>query len=732
MADSSTPQTVTLWDRRRRLGLWGSGVAALVTGGGAQVLGLGFGPALGLATLAGLADAALWVTLWARRDARDATREADKARLHADAVEARDLHFFSRLSHEFRTPLTLILAGFRALSEERETPAAVRREVAAAGLRNTARLLLVLHELSAQARLDPADRAPHKRVIDLSALVRRVAGNFAASGAGRAVDLVGLETPVVVEVDPHQIQTVLYALLSHAFHRTDPVHGSIRLSLDATPDRVTLTLRDNGSASVPEEKLEATVTDRGGPGLGLAVVRELVAAHGGEVRTEAGTDGLTLTLTLPREPCKEAPVAFSDESAEVLEFLDRLAHPGPTAGEAPPSAPPRAETEPTTLNPALPLVMVLAANEDLRGWLRRVLGARYAVATGPDTEAALNRARELRPALLLVDADPREDGRPSLVAAIRRDPTLCATPLIGLTAHPGSRTEVDPEGLSADDYLGLPFDDDELLARVASQVRARVQSAEITTLHRRLDAKITEQLRELVRTGELRKYLPQALVEGALRRRPLEARPLERRWVTVLFAELHGFNGLVERMEADDLGRLLADFQREVASEAACAGGVVDQASGDGITVLFGGLEHQPPAEQALAALKTALILRDRVRALAERWHRHGLPHALDARVGVHTGTGLLGVFGSELTARFTVVGPTVHVAHRLCATAQPGEILTSLSTYANVRAEVNVRGHAPLPADGSSRATEVWSVVGMVAPKPPTATTPEPPDPAP
>lgn len=689
---------------------------ALALGGVGGALGVAFfgpvpGVALGLAmaTCGGLGAFALNA-----RAALGALRaEADEARLSAASTLARDRAFFERLSQEFRTPLTLILAGFRALQEERETPLRVRREVAAAGLRNTARLLLVLHELGALAALEPGQRAPRKRVIDLAALLRRVSGNFSASGVGRTLSVAGLDAPLSVEVDPHQIQTVLYAILSNAFQRTDPTTGSILLTLEARGDAVVLCVADNGGPPGLESGLESTVTERGSPGLGLAVVRELVNAHRGQLDVRARGEGMAVTVSLPRGPATDRPATFLDESTEVLDFLHRLARPSLPEEDSP------TEEGEGPLDPTRTLVLVVASNEDLRAWIRRVLGTRFAVATASDLASARERAHEVRPDLLVVDADAPQDGGATLVAEVRRDPVLCATPILGLLARTAGRSGVDPEGLAADDYLPMPFEEEELLARAGNLVRSRTQAEEIAVLRRQLEARVEEQIRELIRTGQLRRYLPQALLEGSLHR-PVEedeeGSEVDRRWVTVVYCALHGFSELAERLAPGDLARLLNTWAREVGAEAASASGVVDQHFGDALILLFGLPDSAKPVDQSQAAVRAALAIQSRTRALAEHWHRYGLPRGIDLRTGIHGGLALVGVLGSELTARYTAFGPAVHVAAKLAAEPSNPGLLISFATYAHVRSQVESAQAGTVKVEGLSRPVETYAVKGMKA----------------
>lgn len=686
--------------------LVGATVAGATLGGGAGLALWGAGPAAALGLSCGLAGGLIALASQLVTATRAARAAAETDRLRAESTIARDQAFFERLSQEFRTPLTLILAGFRALQEEKETPLRVRRDVAAAGLRNTARLLLVLHELGALASARPGTREPRKRAVELGALIRRVVGNFTGSGAGRSLEVLGVGGPVPVEVDPNQLQTVLYAVLSNALQRSDPVTGQIKVRVDLVGEVVQIAVLDNGGPPGAEADLDATVTQRGGAGLGLAVVREIVAAHRGKVTVRAAGAGMEVLIELPRgTPVAAQP--FLDESTEVLDFLHRLARP-------PVPVPEDAATEEDDgpLDPDRPMVLVVVHNPDLRAWIRRVLSARWAVAIAEDLRGARQRAREVRPHLAVVDADAPDSSGLSVVADFRRDPLLCATPLLGLVSRPGGLNPPDPEGLAADDYLPLPFEEEELVARVTNLVRSRSQAEEISTLRRQLDAKVEDQVRGLIQSGQLRRYLPQALLEGAIHRPADDGEQgLERRWTTVVYCAIHGFADLAERMQPEDLSRLLNAWSREVAAEAASMGGIVDQLFGDASVMLFGAHQPMKPAEQAEAGARAALAIVETTRALAERWHRYGLPRGLDLRVGVHTGLSLVGVLGSELTARYTAFGPATNVALRLALDTSNKGILLSLSTYALIRNNIEAPLHGNVPMEGMSRPVEAYAL---------------------
>ena len=191
----------------------------------------------------------------------------------------------------------------------RQPDAPERRSVIEAGLRNTARLLVLINDLLNLARLDSGRATPEKRCIDLAAVIRQVAANFESGERARRIALQGVETVVAAEVDARQMKEVLYNLLSNAFKFT-PAGGLVTLSAYQEDDMIVFEVTDTGTG-IPAADLDL-IFDRfyqaesnpsrrhKGTGLGLALVKEIVDAHQGAVAvTSALGEGTTFTVTLP-------------------------------------------------------------------------------------------------------------------------------------------------------------------------------------------------------------------------------------------------------------------------------------------------------------------------------------------------------------------------------------------------------------------------------------------------
>jgi CheY-like chemotaxis protein/anti-sigma regulatory factor (Ser/Thr protein kinase) len=243
--------------------------------------------------------------------------------------------------------------------------------------------------------------------------------------------------------------------------------GGIHVAVRPDGDYFVLTVSDTGVGIVPEELPQlfhrfhrvagATARTREGTGIGLALVHELAALHGGDVSVESepGT-GSTFTVTLPFgepdavEDAHRPAVGPSDAArGEAQSWVDDTSRPS---------------------GPALPAsggsVLVVDDNADMRAYLTRLLGPHWSVRTTGNGEEALAAVAEAAPDVVLTDVMmPRVDGF-ELLRALRADPATRDIPVIMLTARAGQEASVEGLEAGADDYLAKPFRADELVARV--------------------------------------------------------------------------------------------------------------------------------------------------------------------------------------------------------------------------------------------------------------------------
>lgn len=426
-------------------------------------------------------------------DARSRDRERKRAEALAEIDRAKTA-FFSNVSHEFRTPLTLmlgpledVLAGDGLPPEQRE-----RLELAH---RNSLRLLKLVNTLLDFSRIEAGRTQASYEPTDLATLTAQL-GSMFGSAVERAGMRLILDCPPVSErvyVDREMWEKIVFNLLSNAFKYT--FTGEIDVSLQETGKAVELSVRDTGTGISSEdmphlfERFYRVEGARGrtfeGSGIGLALVQELAKLHGGNVRVQSELHkGSTFTVSIPLGKTHLPSERISAErtltstgirgEAYVQEALGWLSgSEGISEGlQVDSFARPAQSVVPAGPNSGSRKRILLADDSaDMREYVRRLLGEHYEVEAVSDGQAALSSARARRPSLILSDVMmPGMDGF-GLVEALRADDTLRSIPVILLSARAGEEAKVEGLQSGADDYLIKPFSARELLARVRSHLK---------------------------------------------------------------------------------------------------------------------------------------------------------------------------------------------------------------------------------------------------------------------
>jgi adenylate cyclase len=345
----------------------------------------------------------------------------------------------------------------------------------------------------------------------------------------------------------------------------------------------------------------------------------------------------------------------------------------------------------------------------------------YRVDTASDGQRGLEMLRADPFDIVLLDlVMPEIDGY-EVLTRIKKDDALKHLPVLMITAVDDVSSAARCIEAGAEDYLPKPFDAVVLRARItASLSRKRMHDleaqhlAEMARLNRRLESRIEEQMAELVRTGELRRFLPhqvaESLLAGALTPNDL----FERRKVTALFVDLVGFTDLSETLEPEELATVLNAYLREMTAVAVSHGGALDSFIGDGLMVIFGAPVAGDERAQALAAVRTAIGMRTRMRELAGELSGRGIPGTLQIRAGINSGHCTVGVFGSDVMRAYKAVGFAVNIASRLQSEADPGGIVCGYRTYALVEGQVHAVRRESLRVKGSARPVEAWEIIDL------------------
>lgn len=415
-------------------------------------------------------------------------RAYETERRRAEALAAIDrakTAFFSNISHEFRTPLTLMLGPIEELASGRSGPLLPSQGALVDLLqRNSQRLLRLVNALLDFSKIEAGRMRARFTQTDLVAYTEELASQFHSAmdkaGLNFSVECLPLRAPVYV--DPEMWEKIVVNLLSNALKFT--LVGTVRLCLQEAGGQVRLTVADSG-AGIPKDELPKLFQrfhrvqgtrsrSHEGTGIGLAMTQELVRQHGGEITVDSQEGrGSTFTVTLqqgrnhlPADQIVEGAAAFRSLTTEAFIHEARLWLDFPADAVAAP-----------VMAGGGPRVRVLLAddNADLRAYVSRLLGADYQVQTVVDGQAALDALRARKPDLLLTDVMmPRLDGM-GLLKAIRADPELQTLPVIMLSARAGEEAALEGLDAGADDYLIKPFSAQELLARVRTHLQMAQQ-----------------------------------------------------------------------------------------------------------------------------------------------------------------------------------------------------------------------------------------------------------------
>ncbi|MGN9776777.1 SpoIIE family protein phosphatase [Micromonospora sp. H33] len=400
------------------------------------------------------------------------------------ALNRAKTNFFANISHEFRTPLTLVLGPLEDLLADPALPETYTDRLTMMH-RNALRLLKLVNTVLDFSRLESGRLAARYQPTDLAGYTSRLASTFRSAtqraGLRLVVDCPPLPAPVYLDRD--MWEKIVLNLVSNAVKFT--FDGEIRVRVRPVGDAARLEVSDTGVGIVPEELPHVFerfhrvpgVRSRTheGTGIGLALVRELVEMHGGRVEVRSTVDeGSTFTVTvpfglahLPAERVAEAEDAFPGELAQAeLHVAETALWAGASArGNGTPAA--AAGADGAT---AAGRILVADDNPDLREHVTRLLAPTWEVVTVTDGVEALRIAVESPFDLVLADVMmPRLDGF-GLVAALRTDPRTRHVPIVLLSARAGSAEAVAGLAVGADDYLTKPFSGQELVARVRANV----------------------------------------------------------------------------------------------------------------------------------------------------------------------------------------------------------------------------------------------------------------------
>jgi adenylate cyclase len=620
-------------------------------------------------------------------------------------LDRQKTEFFQNVSHEFRTPLTLMIGPLESVVEKQQD---LPYEQSLIALRNSRRLLRLVNQLLDLQRLDAGRMQSSFRPCDLVKFVSQIVETFRPYCQRKNIKIATWLTPCApVYLDAEKFDKVLYNLLSNAMKFTG-AGGNITVKVEPAGDHIRMQISDTGIGIRKEQiphlferfrQAEGSVNrSYEGSGLGLALVKELVELHKGQISVESVySEGTTFnvwlqtgTAHLPLEQVLEVPTEIQSSRAAVeladLEIESSLdeeveAEEEDTQTESQDDMEileNNSQSSHLPVSPSAysrvtaPSVLVVDDNLDVRTYVSRILRREgYQVLTARNGQEGFDVAQERRPELIVTDLMMPGVSGLDMIRMIRTSEQLKGTPIVLLTAKADETTRIEGAEGGADAYLSKPFNDRELLAEVRNLLALKANERRVIELNNYLTESV------------LRRFLPPTMVEKAARGElSLHLRP-EPRLITILFSDIVGFTQLANTLRSRRIAELLNEYLEAMTHAVFDNGGTVDKFMGDAILALFGAPEELTPNEQVRRAIGAARQMYRSLHQLNQRWQAMGIvgkngPPPVQFRCGIHQGTAVVGMFGGNQRSDYTAIGPAVNIASRLQEAAKPNSILVS------------------------------------------------------
>jgi adenylate cyclase len=633
-------------------------------------------------------------------------------------LDRQKTEFFQNISHEFRTPLTLTLGPLEGAVAKQQ---GLSYEQSVMALRNSRRLLRLVNQLLDLQRLDAGRMQPSFRPCDLVEFVNQTVESFRPYCDRKGVEVVtNLEPCPLVYLDLEKFDKVLYNLLSNAMKFT-PANGRISITLKPAGDHCLLQVIDTGIGIRPDQiphlferfrQAEGSANrSYEGSGLGLALVKELVELHGGQVSVESTYgEGSTFTIWvqtgvahLPLQQVIDVQAELQQNRAAVeLADVEADLHHDHESSVIDKHLLKRISTDDGELEPLAHdrtgHILIVDDNPDVRSYVSGILKEKgYQVSTARNGAEGLRVAESQPPHLVVTDLMMPQISGLDLIRLIRQNETLRGIPIILLTAKANEDTRIEGVEQGADAYLSKPFNDRELLAEVRNLLALKENERRVAELNAYLTGSV------------LKRFLPASMVERAAKGElVLDLRP-EPRLVTVLFSDIVGFTQLSNTLRSRRVAELLNEYLAEMTRVIFENGGTIDKFMGDAILALFGAPEELTPNEQVRRAIAAARGMRRSLEQLNRRWHDQGIEQ-VQFRCGIHQGTAVVGMFGSSERSDYTAIGPSVNIAARIQEAADPDCILVS-AAVADYLEEGEIIKFSPLKLKGVDETVLTFAV---------------------
>ena len=387
-------------------------------------------------------------------------RIKEKANEKLQELDQLKSDFFANISHEFRTPLSLIMAP---LKDRMESDNVKEQEEAVMMYRNADRLLKLIDQILDLSKLESGKLGITKSFINVTSLFQVIAASFSSLAEHQRIhftkDIAHMDD--LVEVDEDILQKICYNLLSNAFKFTS-AGGSVFFNVQLEDHVLSVVVHDSGPGLTKREKervfdrfYQSADGAKTGTGIGLALTKELVELHGGKISVQSKSQaGSSFLVTIPVKTVQ------SSAQAEVTTHeIKKTTH--------------SAEFSPEEIVKHGPAILIIEDNEDLRTYLAKTLQNDYTIYQSPNGEEGVNKAKEIIPDLIISDVMmPIKDGI-EVCQDLKSETETNHIPIILLTARADQESKLSGLRHGADNYLLKPFDPNELRIRVVNLLEQR-------------------------------------------------------------------------------------------------------------------------------------------------------------------------------------------------------------------------------------------------------------------
>jgi len=384
--------------------------------------------------------------------------------------------FFTNISHEFRTPLTLILGPAKDILDS--TNEAKTKQNISMIKRNAGRLLGLVNQLLDISKLESGNMKLETIALNIIPLLKALVLSFTSYAERKRITLKfnTSDDEIIVYADKDKFQKIITNKLSNAFKFT-PEEGLIEVNVSQSDKYVNIKVSDTG-IGIPADRIErifdrfyqvdgSHTREQEGTGVGLSLAKELVELHKGkiEVESEPGKGSVfTISLPLGKEHLRPEEISLTVEEKEyekeITYYDDEVKIKKESFSEL-------SEDE------SLPLLLIVEDNPDVRAYIKDNLKTDYRILESADGEVGWNRSIEQIPDLIVSDVMmPKMDGF-KLCEKLKSDERTSHIPVILLTAKAAKEDKLAGYETGADDYLMKPFDADELKTRIKNLIEQR-------------------------------------------------------------------------------------------------------------------------------------------------------------------------------------------------------------------------------------------------------------------